>query len=172
MANETRHIRDVMTPNPQTVTERDSVHDAARIMKEQDTGVVPVVDGKKIIGMITDRDIVVRCVADGKNPLDASVKDVMTRSVRQVKEDATFHYREVETHRASFSCLPVDRRGEAEDVGGAAGGYGRHACRHAERVHQGAVRYRRGESEGRGRLPAHEGRRARCRVLHRLRAGE
>ena len=91
MANETRQIRDVMTPNPQTVTEGDSVHDAARIMKEQDTGVVPVVDGKKIIGMITDRDIVVRCVADGKNPLDASVKDVMTRSVRKVKEDATIN---------------------------------------------------------------------------------
>ena len=91
MANETRQIRDVMTPNPQTVTERDSVHDAARIMKEQDTGVVPVVDGKKIIGTITDRDIVVRCVADGKNPLDASVKDVMTRSVRKVKEDATIN---------------------------------------------------------------------------------
>ena len=91
MANETRQIRDVMTPNPQTVTEGDSVHDAARIMKEQDTGVVPVVDGKKIIGTITDRDIVVRCVADGKNPLDASVKDVMTRSVRKVKEDATIN---------------------------------------------------------------------------------
>jgi CBS domain-containing protein len=107
MANETRQIRDVMTPNPKTVTERDSVRDAARIMKEQDAGVVPVVDGKKVIGMITDRDIVVRLIAEGKNPLDATVKDAMTRSVRKVKEDATIN--EVVTLMSSSEVrrLPV-----------------------------------------------------------------
>ena len=90
MANEPRHVRDVMTRNPECVTERDSLRDAARIMKDQDTGVVPVVDNnKKIIGMITDRDIVVRCVAEGKNPLDARVNEVMSKSVRKVQEDAT-----------------------------------------------------------------------------------
>jgi len=88
MANQ-QHIRDVMTPNPQCVTETDSLRDVARIMKDQDTGVVPVVDGKKIIGLVTDRDIVVRCIAEGKNPLEAKVNDVMTKSVRKVKEDAT-----------------------------------------------------------------------------------
>jgi len=90
MASEKRHVRDVMTPNPECVTEKDSLRDVARIMKDQDTGVVPVVDGgRKIIGMITDRDIVVRCVAEGKNPLDAHVNDVMSKSVRKVRDDAT-----------------------------------------------------------------------------------
>ncbi|HEY2093458.1 MAG TPA: CBS domain-containing protein [Thermoanaerobaculia bacterium] len=89
MANQ-RHIRDVMTPNPATVSDTDSIRDVARIMKEQDTGVVPVCDGgKKIIGLVTDRDIVVRLIADGKDPMNARVTDVMTKRVRKVQEDAT-----------------------------------------------------------------------------------
>ncbi len=85
-----RHIRDVMTPNPTVVSDRDSIRDVARIMKDQDTGVVPVCDdGKKIIGLVTDRDIVVRLIADGKDPLNAHVNEVMTKSVRKVHEDAT-----------------------------------------------------------------------------------
>jgi len=84
-----RQVRDVMTPNPETVTEKDSVRDAARIMKDRDTGVVPVVDGKKIIGMITDRDIVVRGLAEGKNLENARVNELMTKQVRSVREDAT-----------------------------------------------------------------------------------
>ena len=56
-------IRDVMTPNPASVSEKDSVKRAAEIMKREDAGVVPVVDGRKIIGIVTDRDIVVRVIA-------------------------------------------------------------------------------------------------------------
>jgi CBS domain-containing protein len=85
-----RQVRDVMTANPSSVRDSDSIRDVARIMKEQDTGVVPVCDGaKKIIGMVTDRDIVVRLIADGKDPMNARVTDVMTKSVRKVQEDAT-----------------------------------------------------------------------------------
>jgi CBS domain-containing protein len=83
-----RHVRDVMTPNPATVSEKDSIRDAARIMASEDTGVVPVVDGKRVIGMITDRDIVVRLVAEGKDPANAKVNEAMTKTVRSVKEDA------------------------------------------------------------------------------------
>jgi CBS domain-containing protein len=89
MPQDNRKIRDIMTANPETVSEKDSIRDAARIMKQRDTGVVPVVDGRKIIGLITDRDIVVRCIADGKDPMNARVNDVMTKNVRSVSEDAT-----------------------------------------------------------------------------------
>src|SRR5437764_14920942 len=82
-----RQIRDVMTPDPVCVSERDSIREVARIMAREDTGVVPVVDGKKIIGMITDRDIVVRLVAEGKDPANAHVNEAMTKNVRAVKED-------------------------------------------------------------------------------------
>ena len=85
------NIRDVMTPNPKCVTEKDNVRDAARIMKDQDTGVVPVVDGKKIIGLITDRDIIIRGLAEGKDLQNASVNDFMTRKVQSVREDANLN---------------------------------------------------------------------------------
>ena len=82
-----RQVRDVMTPNPECVSERDSISDVARIMKEQDTGVVPVVDGKKIIGLITDRDIVIRGIAEGRDLSSVKVNELMTKSVRSVSED-------------------------------------------------------------------------------------
>ena len=83
-----RHVRDFMTANPETVSEKDSIRDAARIMKSEDTGVVPVVDGRRIIGLITDRDIVVRGIADGKDIANTRVNELMTKSVRTVREDA------------------------------------------------------------------------------------
>jgi CBS domain-containing protein len=90
MANQnSRQIRDVMTANPDCVSERDSLRDVARIMKDKDTGVVPVVDGRKIIGLITDRDIVVRGLAEGKNLENASVSELMTKHVRSVREDSS-----------------------------------------------------------------------------------
>ena len=84
---EKRSVREVMTANPKCLSEKDSLLEAARIMRDQDTGVVPIVDGKRIVGMITDRDIVVRAIADGKNLDSVRVNEVMTKSVRTVKED-------------------------------------------------------------------------------------
>ena len=89
MAKNDRHIRDIMTSDPVCVSERDSIREVARIMAREDTGVVPVVDGKKVIGMITDRDIVVRLVAEGKDPANANVNEAMTKNVRAVKENDT-----------------------------------------------------------------------------------
>ena len=84
-----RHVRDVMTPNPECVSDKDSIRDAARIMKDQDTGIVPVVEGRRVIGLITDRDIVVRGLAEGRNLEDTRVNELMTKSVRSVREDST-----------------------------------------------------------------------------------
>jgi CBS domain-containing protein len=82
-------VRDFMTRDPECVSEKDSIRDVARIMKDQDTGVVPVVDGKKVIGLVTDRDIVVRGIAEGKDVSNSKVSDLMTRDVRSVNEDTT-----------------------------------------------------------------------------------
>ncbi len=84
-----RHVRDIMTMDPECLTEKDSVVEAARIMKREDTGVVPIIDdNRKLAGMITDRDIVVRLVAEGRNPLDCKVNEAMSKHVRSVDEDA------------------------------------------------------------------------------------
>ena len=102
-----RAIRDVMTANPECVSDKDSIRDAARIMKNQDTGVVPVVEGKKIIGLITDRDIVVRGIAEGKNLENARVTELMTRNVRSVREDATIDEVLAVMSRAEIRRVPV-----------------------------------------------------------------
>jgi CBS domain-containing protein len=84
------NIRDLMTPNPECVSDQDSIRDAARIMKNEDTGIVPVVDGnRKIIGLITDRDIVVRGLAEGRDLENLRVNEIMTKQVRSVKEDTS-----------------------------------------------------------------------------------
>ena len=96
MANErkssagSRRVRDVMTAGPAGVRESDGIVEAARIMKSEDAGVVPIIDNdRKLVGIITDRDIVVRLVAEGRNPLDCKVNEAMTKHIRSVSEDAS-----------------------------------------------------------------------------------
>src|ERR1700752_3502416 len=74
------NIREVMTPNPQCVAPGDSIQNAARIMRDCDTGAVPVVDNGRPVGIVTDRDIVVRAVADGSQ-LNRPVRDIVTRTI-------------------------------------------------------------------------------------------
>ena len=80
------NIRDVMTPNPRTVTPDDSIQNAARIMRDEDTGAVPVVENGRPVGMVTDRDIVIRSVADG-GQVNGSVRDIVTTGVVCVTPD-------------------------------------------------------------------------------------
>ena len=72
-------ISDVMTPNPKTVGPTDSIQTAAQIMRDEDTGVVPVVEDGRVTGVVTDRDIVLRAVADGD--FQAKVEDVVSDDV-------------------------------------------------------------------------------------------
>lgn len=71
--------KDVMTRNPRSVTPDTPARDAARIMKDEDVGIVPVVDDTsgRLVGVITDRDIALRIVAEGRDG-GASVRDVMS----------------------------------------------------------------------------------------------
>jgi CBS domain-containing protein len=71
-----KSIKEVMTPSPTTVEPGASVVDAARTMRERDTGIVPVVENGKLIGTVTDRDIVVRLIAEGRDPGSATVREI------------------------------------------------------------------------------------------------
>ena len=73
-------IRDVMTPNPRTVSPDDTIQTAARVMQVEDTGAVPVVEGGRVLAVVTDRDIVVRLVAEG-GAASTPVRHVATREV-------------------------------------------------------------------------------------------
>jgi predicted transcriptional regulator len=67
-------------------TPNQTIREAARLMSEEDIGVLPVAETDRLIGMITDRDIAIRAVAEGKGP-EASVRDVMTNQVKYCFED-------------------------------------------------------------------------------------
>jgi CBS domain-containing protein len=79
-------IRDVMTPNPRTVSPNDTVQSAAQVMRAEDTGAVPVVENGRVLAVVTDRDIVVRVVADG-GALTGPVRDVASTDVVTVSPD-------------------------------------------------------------------------------------
>jgi CBS domain-containing protein len=73
-------IRDVMTPNPRTVSPNDTIQAAAQVMQAEDTGAVPVVNNGRVLAVVTDRDIVVRVVAEGGS-LSTPVGDIASKNV-------------------------------------------------------------------------------------------
>ena len=76
-----RDIREVMTASPQTIDLSATIKDAARLMEHNDIGVVIVVDGERVAGMITDRDVTIRAVADGRDPNTTTVAQVYSSEV-------------------------------------------------------------------------------------------
>lgn len=75
------NVKEVMTASPACCTSDMSLQDVAKLMVDNDCGCIPVVDSeesRKPVGMITDRDITVRTVAEGRNPLELTVSDAMT----------------------------------------------------------------------------------------------
>jgi CBS domain-containing protein len=79
-------VADVMTRNVRTLAPTDSVVQAAQAMDELNVGVIPICDGDKLVGMVTDRDIVVRGVVQDCALKDMKLADVMSGSVHCVKE--------------------------------------------------------------------------------------
>ena len=79
-------ISDVMTTNVKVVRPDDTVQNAAKMMAEMDVGAIPVCDGKRLQGMITDRDITIRATAEGRGG-DTAVREVMTTDVIWCTED-------------------------------------------------------------------------------------
>jgi CBS domain-containing protein len=82
-------IKDVMTPNPQTVAADATLADAAREMKQDDVGAVLVRDNGSVSGILTDRDIVVRAIAEGRDPSSTKVSDVASRDVKTLTPDSS-----------------------------------------------------------------------------------
>ena len=79
---------EIMSPNPSCVTPETSIRDAARLMKAEEVGVLPVVEregSKRVVGLVTDRDIAVRAVAEGRS--EASVSDIMTANPKTAREN-------------------------------------------------------------------------------------
>jgi CBS domain-containing protein len=80
-------ISDLMTKNPVTLDARSTAADAARLMKSHDIGDVVVVDGETVCGIVTDRDIVTRAVAENKNPLDVTLAEICSTDLTTLSPD-------------------------------------------------------------------------------------
>lgn len=81
-------IHDAMTRDVRTVRPDQTIREAAQLMAQLDIGALPVQDNDRLIGMITDRDIAVRAVAEGKGA-EANVRDVMTNEIKYCYDDQT-----------------------------------------------------------------------------------
>jgi CBS domain-containing protein len=80
-------IREIMTPDAQCVGPDETLVDAAGLMRQLDVGVLPVCDGGDVVGMVTDRDITIRAVAEGRQPGTTKVREVMSPGRVSVYED-------------------------------------------------------------------------------------
>jgi len=106
-------VSDVMTTDIETVPANSTLEEAASIMKAENVGAVPVVDeDDDLVGIITDRDIVVRCVADGKNPSETSVEDVLSHDLETIEPDADLEEATQLMADKQIRRLPVCEDGE------------------------------------------------------------
>jgi len=80
-------LRDVMTPKVEVVHPDATLQEAAQKMKALDVGTIPVCDGDRLVGIVTDRDMAIRAIADGRDPNTTQVRSVMTPDVVYCFED-------------------------------------------------------------------------------------
>ena len=106
-----RTVEEIMTRDPRTVNATDTIVDAARVMNESDIGDVIVVDGEQIQCIVTDRDIVVRAIAEGRDPQSTSVSSVCTPSLETIEPDASVDDALRKMREADIRRLPVVQDG-------------------------------------------------------------
>jgi CBS domain-containing protein len=102
-----RKVKDVMTAPPHTVTPATTLREVAGVMRDRDVGGVVVAEGDTVLGVLTDRDIVVRCVADGGDPGQRTAEDVCSGRLAIVgpEDDSTEAVRVMRDH--AVRRLPV-----------------------------------------------------------------
>jgi CBS domain-containing protein len=82
----TQSVRDAMTSSPKTISPSTTPQEAARLMKSEDVGSLPIVEGDKLVGVVTDRDLAIRVLAEGKSP-DTAVSEIASKDVVTVDPD-------------------------------------------------------------------------------------
>jgi CBS domain-containing protein len=74
-------VRQAMTSNPRTVTADSTIGEAARLMRDEDTGIAPITEGERLVGVVTDRDIAIKVVAEGKDPETTKVTQISSSNL-------------------------------------------------------------------------------------------
>jgi CBS domain-containing protein len=111
-------VKDVMTPNATAIWLTESLADAAKLMWEKDCGVLPIIkDGRRVIGMITDRDICMAAAMKDRNPSGISVEEVMTGQVYAVNPEDNIDQALQAMQEHKIRRLPVvSSEGELEGI--------------------------------------------------------
>ena len=76
-----KRIREIMTSNPTTIEADESITRAARMMRDEDVGIAPIVEADRLVGTVTDRDIAIRVVAEGKDPETTPVREIASKDL-------------------------------------------------------------------------------------------
>jgi CBS domain-containing protein len=105
-------VRDVMTPGVRSVSPSQSLAEAAEVMKGEDVGSVPVVEEGRLAGIVTDRDIVIRAVADRRDPQTVKVDEVASRDLVTVEPEQDLDEALALMARHQVRRLPVVERGQ------------------------------------------------------------
>ena len=141
-------VREAMTQDVRLVKPDQPISEAAKLMAELDVGALPVEDGDRLVGMITDRDIAVRAVAIGRGP-DTPVSEVMSREIKYCYEDQSIEEVTQNMGELRIRRLPVltrDKRlvgilslgdlaideGARDEAGEALGGISRPGGQHSQ----------------------------------------
>lgn len=103
-------VADVMTTQVRVVGPDETVQQATKLMREHNIGALPVGEGDKLVGMITDRDVAMRLVAEGRDPARTKVREVMTPDVRYVFEDEELGHAAENMAEQNVRRLPVVNR--------------------------------------------------------------
>jgi CBS domain-containing protein len=82
-----RNCQDVMTKNPTTCGQTAPIVEAAKLMEREGVGSIPVCEDGRLVGIVTDRDIAMRVVAEGRDPRETTIEDVMTRDPESVSAE-------------------------------------------------------------------------------------
>jgi CBS domain-containing protein len=106
-------IRDVMTSNPRTLKASDTINTAASVMRDEDIGTVIVTQGDQVRGIVTDRDIVVRAVADGASTSSTQLGDLCSEDVVSVTSDTSIEDATEIMRMKAIRRLPVVDGGRA-----------------------------------------------------------
>ncbi len=106
-----KKVKDYMTKEVETCSLLDNVYEAAVKMKENNCGAIPIVDGKRLVGIITDRDIVIRGIAE-KRPPSLKIDGIMTKEVITISEDDSIYTAAKLMAEHQIRRLPVVKNGE------------------------------------------------------------
>lgn len=104
-------IRDIMTTDIQSAEPDDTLDEIAQMMRDQDTGAIPVVEDEELIGIVTDRDIVVRCIAEGDDPREVAADEIISSDLQTVKPDDDLETARQLMSQRQIRRLPVVEKG-------------------------------------------------------------